>query len=224
VTRTIFAALAALGGCTGDPTPAPTTEGVATGALELRVEARSNGAETQVFVSPSDGSAALLLAGGDQLLFAEAGGAEVALVLVETATYVGQIVTPGTAFEVTLARPGGQRFTNQLALPPPFALSVPPEGTSRSAPMILTWDADAAVPARIDVTSACAQAITRSLEQDVGTYTLQSADLFVTPGITSCALLVVVTRDAGKLTPAPALGPMTSSLEQIREATFTTVP
>jgi hypothetical protein len=224
VTRTTFAAFLTLAGCGSDPTPPPTTEGKVTSAVGLHVEARSNGGETQIIVNPGDSSMALLLAGGDQLLFAEAGGPEVALVLAEPDRYVGQIVTPGTDFELTFARPGGQRFTSQLALPPPFALWVPPEDTPRSAPIVLTWDADATSPARIEVSGPCLQSISRSLEQDVGTYTLQPADLFVTDGAGSCALTAMITRDAGKLTPAPELGPTTGLLEQIREASFTTVP
>jgi len=205
---------------------APRSEDLALDEIQLIFSAASNGAVTQILVSPQDARfGSIELTGGDQLRYAASGGPEVALVEIGGA-YVGQTDAPGLDFAITFARPSGDRATSTFTLPPPFAMSVPLVDAPRSTPIPVVWDAvDPAYSVSISISGPCISTLTRTLDPDPGSFTIQPADLYVIAA-GACDVDVAVARRGHAVAYAPALAPPASLpvLEQVREGTITTVP
>jgi hypothetical protein len=221
-------------GCSSSPAEPTPSGGVLAGQIELLINARGNGAVAQLFVKPNEhGGPYLEIAGGDQLLFAEDGGLDVPLVRDTNPwdgigeTYDGQAETAGVNFTVTLARAGGERYSSALALPPAFALTVPQVPAPRSQDIPVVWDnLGTGYGVAITISGPCISTLSRQLEQDTGTYTIQPADLFVSAGTADCDLEVEIDRSNAAVSYAPELSPPTwqPALEQIRTAIIHTVP
>jgi hypothetical protein len=220
----VLACVLALGGCAGDPVPTLSAD-LATGALVLHATLDSNGHTALVQASAETADYhGVTLSGADRLLLASP-DAEVALVALQGG-YPGQLDTTSTDLSLLLERAGGARFAIGLPLPPPFAVVAPSPPVSLAAPFTLTWNADPGdFQTLLDVTSDCFAGVTRTLATDPGAYTLQPADLAITPGLTSCTVAVEVTRKRQGGHAAPELldaGPFTTT--QTRSLDFPANP
>lgn len=98
-----------------------TSADVATEALGIFVDARSNGIVTQAFVSPLDRYGMLPLGPTDKLFMAEIGGPEKPFVPSPSNGLMVQMNTNATKFSLILVR-GSKRFLSTIEMPPPFSL------------------------------------------------------------------------------------------------------
>jgi hypothetical protein len=243
VAALIFFAVA----CGGEPEPPSASSGLPAEAISLGVELRSNGGLAQIVVRVFREFGAVILSGEDQLLFSQASGPPQPLTRFESErpnaregetedelrnrsqiSYVGQLATGATEFELVLSRKGGVRVISTLTLPAPFALSVPAAPVSRAQLIPITWDADSGPSqTRLEIGAPCLrQGIWRSFEFDPGAYQVQPADIFLTEGSMDCDFQTTVTRSGGDAAFAPELAPTQAppQIEQVRVAVFTTVP
>jgi hypothetical protein len=189
-------------------------------------ELRTNGGTAQVLVTVLGRGAPITLESPDRLTFAEAGGPEEPLVAADF-TYVGQLETDATQFEVVFSRGSEQIFAANLVAPPPFALEGPSAPVSRSSPIPITWDAAlvGTFETWVEVASPCLSwPIVRFFSQDPGAYDIQPADLALLPGTIECDFRVWVTRAAPSGAFAPAPGSPTPGAEQTRSLSIPTLP
>lgn len=219
--------------CDGEPEAPHTSSELPTEALSLEVALRSNGSVAQMVVSLFGDNSAIPLSGKDQLLFGPAGGPSQPLTSFESAdssAYVGQLATDAVDFELVLARSGGARVVSTFSLRAPFALSVPAAPVSRAERIPITWDKDSEPEGmQLNIFSPCLRSgITRDFTFDPGAYDVQPADLFVAEGTADCDLQAMVTRPGADARFAPELARLDRqralSLEQVRVASFATVP
>lgn len=214
-------------GCdSADPIEPTASVDLATGAIHLWAQLRSNGTLVQVTVTLHDGDGyPVVLTGGDELLLSAPGGPEARLVEYEGALY-GQLETGAASLELVLARAGG-RVVSPVELPPAFALSGPPEPAPRSQPIPITWDAgDGSYQMRFEIGGPCLPSwYIRPFSMDPGAYDIQPADLGAPPDTEGCALTFEAYRSALSLPLAPELAPSsTASAEQVRVLVIDTVP
>ncbi len=220
--RALVSLALAATGCGSSSSDPVLSEDLVIDALRLDATARSNGSTAQVVVSVRDTMGqAVTLSGADRLLFSEAGGAEVALVVLDALSYVAQLETQATDFTLALERAGGERSEDAIALPPPFGIVTPIVEAPRSTPIPIVWDADGtSYQTQLEVDGPClSTSLVRSLSPDPGSFTIQPADLFVAPGTVACDLDVTLTRSILANT-----GTFTATTQQIRGATIATVP
>lgn len=221
-----FVLLAASGCADPDPIEPAASVDLATGAIHLSAQLRSNGGLVQVTATLRDDDGyPIVLSGGDELLLSAPGGLEARLVEYEGAHY-GQLETGATSLDLVLARADG-RVVSPIELPPAFALSGPPVPASRAQPIPITWDAgDSSYQMRVEVGGPCLPSwYGRPFSEDTGAYEIQPADLGTPAGVEDCALIVEATRAAFGLPLAPELAPSSAAAaEQVRVVAIETVP
>ena len=226
MTRSLTPALILVAGCSNAPVQPVASNTLSTSAIELTASIRSDGSLAQMFVTPiqGEGGYAITLTGGDALLVSVGGGPDQPLARFES-QYLGQLPTGAVDFEIIFLRKS-MRIASAITLPPPFALAGPAAPASRSQPIPITWDAGTGSYATsLQITAPClTRIIARKLEPDPGAFSIQPADLFVSPGTGPCDFKVELTRSfAGKM--APELDPSSgASASQIRTVTIPTVP
>jgi len=217
-----------LGACQGPDYQAPPgTDGVA--PLDLRVQGvvRSNGQVAQIEATLVD-TAYRSLTGGDSLVLSAPDGAS--RVLESSAasdyvtSYVAQITTPSPTLTLELVRRDGSRHPTTFTLPPGFTITAP-SATSRSTPMMATWEPDPSSPVTVSVATSpptCSVAGRGgSYASDPGSVTLQPADFANVAG--KCTVTISVGREI-KATPNGKLGVGTVRLAQIRTLVLETQP
>ena len=220
--------------CDGsDEAAVTTTDGLATAEIGLSIQLRSNGGIAQLFVTPTQGGAALVLGGGDRLVGGPEDGAEEPLLAIEPAApdametrHAAQFETAATRFVVGLIRGSGERVDSTCDLPAPFTPAAPDGPVSRAEPIEITWDAPAeTIPMAVAIEGECIHPVYRQLQTDAGMFTIQPPDLFVAAGTQGCTLDVELTRTGSSASFAAELGPSPPPVtEQIRNASIETVP
>jgi hypothetical protein len=220
--RILLLACALACACTHTVDPTPSTE-IPTAQLAFAIVVRSDGRVTQVIVKHFGE-----LTAPDRLYTRTLAGEESTLVAFGGGEWVTQIDSPEPTIVIGLARAGGVRVETAVVLPPSFTLKAPPT-TSRTAPIVLEWDAPPAPVTHgvsLEIDGECIQPFRRTLSLDTGTFALQPADFFPVGAPRPCALTVVVHREApsaASWTGAPA--PSASiTTEQTRAITFPTTP
>jgi hypothetical protein len=231
--------------CESEPAPPPASSDLEADELSLDVELRSNGGLAQIVVTVFYDSGILTLSDTDELLFGPASDPSQRLTHFESerqkktdddseirrrsqSAYAGEFATDATDFKLVFLRSDGARIESAFTLPAPFALSVPTTPASRAAGIPTRWDVDSGpYKTQLDIQSPClTQGIVRGFEFDPGAYEVQLADLFLKEGTLDCDLQAIVKRWGEGADFAPELAPPwhPARLEQVRVATFTTVP
>lgn len=217
--RRLAALLALLAaGCSNTAEP-PLSSELSTNALMVAGSLQSNGEAILALAVLETAARATVTLSGDRLLLSD--GADETDFAAYDSGYVALLETSTTEPALILARGTGERVSVTLPLPPAFALTPPPDASPLTAPFTFSWDEHQGA-ASITVTSPCFTEISRALALDVGTYTVQPADLAFVSDLAACDVTIVVSRSTTLSASAPALAePVSMSVEQIRTVRFT---
>jgi len=210
-----------LAACQGPDDQVPGTDGLAPSAIQLQGYVRSNGQVAQIEATIYD-TEAHVLSGGDALVFRAPDGTSQPLEASGTA-YYAQLTTPSTSLVLELVRQDGSRHASTFQLAPPFVITGPAV-TSRSIPLLSTWNAEPESPATVEMSAdppTCTAGWTRTYPSDPGSVTLQAADFENVAG--TCIVSVRVSRET-KAVPNGELGIGNVRLLQIRTLVLETQP
>jgi hypothetical protein len=173
-----------------DSANTPSSSSYADDRLSVLLDVESNGLQALVRAEPNVSGTRVVVSGGD-VLFAEAtDSARTSLVAFgsEPSGYAALLSTRANVVTVGLERAAATSRVD-VVLPPAFTITLPSSPASRSQPIKFTWD-----PSTVDMAtiafSGCGN-FERSLGSDVGSFTLQPADL---PQTNPCTLQIMVSR------------------------------
>ena len=211
-----------------------TSADVATEALSIFVDARSNGLVTQAFVSPMDRYGMLPLGPTDKLLISEVGGPEKPFVPSPSNGLMVQMNTNATKFSLILVR-GSKRFVSTMEMPPPFSLVAYRPYHNVDEDVEVHWTPSAT---GTDMLIACdgpsgqydAQPYRENGDAEglikFSVQKLERSVYGVVRRPTADEMVVTATRKGGQVTLDPALAniPHDGSLQQIRTVVVTPSP
>lgn len=217
--------VALLAGCSDPEEVPPTTADYSASEISLYTLLQTNGGVAQVSVSAMAEGRLLGRGGDDSFSFREKGGPAHTLTFV-SGTFVGQLETNATSFELVFSR-GAATITTSLEAPPPFSLAGPEKQSSRTAPIPLTWGPPGTgFETWLDIAGPCLSIpISRYFSADVEAYEIQPADLAIQPGTVDCDLRVWVTRSATAGAIASAFAPSAApGAVSVRSISIPTLP
>lgn len=196
---------------------------VSTRDMSLSASVDGDAAGTRVRVSLQGPGGAVTLVGGDRLVL-RAGAREVPMTRDEQGNRVADLApgTVGLALGLTREAP---EASVDLAIPmPPLTSLVVPPSASRAAPVAIQWT-PAIGPQKLTLALAgtCLPPISRPLSVDVGSYTLQPADLSGLSAET-CTVTVSLTRRLDAQSTSGPLQRTILALNQVATATFESTP
>lgn len=196
---------------------------VSTRDISLAVFADGDAARTHVRVSLDGPRGDVRLLGEDRLLL-RAGAIEVPLGRGDAGDLEAHLAPGTVGLSLHLAR-GAPETSVDVAIPMPPATTITvPATASRAAPLPIMWTgAGGSHTLTLALSGTCVPAITRPLSIDVGSYTLQPADLagFSTE---TCAVTITLTRALVEQGSTPPLEHTYLSLTQVMTTVFASTP
>lgn len=196
---------------------------VSTRDMSLAAYVDGDAAGTRVRVSLQGPGGAVTLVGGDRLVL-RAGAREVPMTRDEQGNRVADLAPGTVGLALGLSREAPEASVD-LAIPmPPLTSLVVPPSASRAAPVAIQWT-PATGPQKLTLALAgtCLPPITRPLSVDVGSYTLQPADLSG-PSAETCTVTVSLTRQVDEGSTIGLLQRTILKLNQVATATFESTP
>jgi hypothetical protein len=219
--RAIAIGMLAVLGCSSEP-PIVSSD-VSTRDMSLTVYADGDAAGTHVRVTLQGPRGPVTLVDSDRLVL-HAGDVGFPLARNETGFLVTDLA-PGTAgLGLRIAREAPETSVDvAIPMPPLTAIDLPPSA-SRAAPLAVKWTpAEGPQTLTLALAGSCIPAISRPLSIDVGSYTLQPADL-AGPSAETCAVTVTLTRALVEESDAPPLQHRYLSLTQVATAVLESAP
>lgn len=219
--RAIVIGMLAVIGCSSE---APTVSSdVSTRDMSLSVGADGDAAGTHLRVWLGGPRGDLTLVGADRLVL-RAGDTVIPMTR-DAQGHPAADLAPGTVgLALRLGREAPETSVDvAIPMPPLTAITTPPTA-SRAAPLAVQWTpAEGRQKLTLELSGACIPAISRPLSIDVGSYTLQPADL-VGPSGESCDVTMTLTRALVEQSDTPPLQHTYLSLTQVATAVFESTP